>query len=130
MGTFLQFSDLSPLAPSLTEAEAAIIIEDVEAQAVEAAPCILEDGFPYAPSIKSILRQAALRWHRTGGSGVTTVQASRGPYSQSTTIDTRSSGEGRLWPSEAKRLQALCRRWKQGETGRRKAFTILPGPRR
>lgn len=126
MATFLQFGDLSPLAPGLTEDVATIFIEDIEAQAVEAAPCIVEDDFPHRASVKSILRQAALRWHRTGGGGLTSVQASRGPFSQSTTIDTRNSGEGRLYPSEVRRIQALCRRWKHGEAGRRKAFTVLP----
>ena len=129
MVTFLEFSDLSPLAPGLTETVATIIIDDIEAKALLEAPCIEEVDFPelYKPLVKAILRRAALRWARAGEGGLSAETLASGPFSRTQSIDTRSSGEDRLWPSEIKELQKLCRLWKGAPTGRRKAFTVLPG---
>lgn len=124
MARFLQFSDLSPLAPSLTQAEADIYIEDVEAQAAVEAPCILDDGFEHEAAVRSILRQAVLRWHRAGEGGLASKQQAAGSFSLTDTIDTRSHGEGRLYAGEVRRLKALCRVSTSG--GRRRAFTVAP----
>lgn len=129
MGQFLTFTDLTALASTLTEGAAAIIIDDLEAQAVEEAACITDPAFPYADQVRGILRQAALRWHRAGEGGIATQSLSSGPFGMTTGLDTRSTGEGRLYPSEVRRLQRLCRRWKEGDGPRRKAFTIMPGGR-
>ncbi len=129
MGTFLSFADLSGLAPDLTEATANLYIADVEALAAVDAPCIIEIDFPYRDAVKAILRQAVLRWHRAGEGGVVSQQQTAGPFGQSTSYD-KSAGLGRLWPSEVRQLQALCRQWKQEQGGRRKAFTVLPRPSR
>lgn len=128
MGTFLSFEeDLKPLAPKMTVEEANIIVADVEAFAVAEAPCIIEYGFPYSEVVRGILRQAALRWHRAGEGAVTTTTGSAGPFSKSTTFDTRARGEGRLYPQEIQRLRRLCRDWQSGQRRGRKAFTVLPG---
>lgn len=130
MGLFLNFDDLSPLAPGLTEAVADLIIADIEGKAILEAPCLLENDFPreLRSAAVSVLRQAALRWHRAGEGGVTSETLSSGPFARTQSIDTRSAGEGRLWPSEVRELQKLCRIWRGAPaTGRRKAFTILPG---
>ena len=130
MGAYLDFADLSPLAPNLTEAEADVIIADIEGKATIEAPCIMEHDFPeqYRASVKAILRQAALRWHRAGEGGISAETMASGPFSRTQSFDTRSTGEGRLWPSEVRELQRLCRLWR-GDGGRRKAFTVVPGRR-
>lgn len=123
-GTLLAFSDLSPLAPSMTSEQAAIYIEDVEAQAAAEAPCILEPGFEHEAAARSILRHAVLRWHNAGEGGLASRQQSAGPFGLTETVDTRSHGEGRLYAGEIRRLKALCRASATG--GRRRAFTVAP----
>lgn len=123
MGQFLEFSDLSPLAPNMTEAQANIYIADVEAQAIAEAPCIAEPGSPHGAAVKGILRQAVLRWARAGEGGVTQEQFTAGPFSQGTSFDTRQYGGGRLVAGEVNRLRALCR---GGRGAGRQAFHIVP----
>lgn len=126
-GRYLEFSDLSPLAPSLTEAAAEIHITDVEAQAVAEAPCLADPAgltVDQVAAVQSILRQAVLRWHRAGEGGLSSVQQTAGPFSTSESFDTRSHGEGRLYAGEVRRLKALCRG--AGAGPRRKAFTVAP----
>jgi hypothetical protein len=124
MGRFLQFSDLSPLAPSLTQAQADLYIDDIEAQAEVEAPCIVADGFEHGAAVKSILRQAVLRWHRAGEGGVASEQNTTGSFTHTQSLDTRTFGEGRLFTGEVRRLKALCRTSSTG--GRRRAFTVAP----
>lgn len=125
MGAFLQFSDLSPLAPSMTQEQADIYIADIEARAVIAAPCLSDPGFEYLEAVKAILREAVLRRHRAGEGGVTTEQQTAGPYSQSTTFDVAVRSNGGLSKTEVRDLKALCRA-ASGIGDGRKAFTVKP----
>lgn len=126
MGLFLVFDDLSPLAPDLAEDKAEILISDVEGKVLIAAPCLAEVAElpPWVVSaVQSLVRQAVLRWHRAGEGGLSAETVASGPFSRTQSYDTR--GEGRLWPSEVRELQHLCRILNGGGS-RRKAFTILP----
>lgn len=125
MGQFLNLNDLTPLAPNMTEAQADVYIEDVEARALLVAPCIAEAAFEHGSAVRSILRQAVLRWHRAGEGGVTTHQQNAGPFGQMHVYDSRSSGSGRLYPNEIRDLQQLCR-LHSGIGKGRKAFTVAP----
>lgn len=118
----LAFSDVEPLLPSDVSAVAVMIyIEDVTAMALAEAPCLSGPLEPHvAAAVKSILRQAVLRWHRSGEGGVSSVQETAGPFSQ--TVSYSSSGGGRLYPSELTALRRLC----PGGTGGRKAFSVRP----
>lgn len=124
MGLFLDFADLSPLAPSLAEDEADIYIEDIEAQAADVAPCIIDPMFPHHASVKSILRQAVLRWHRAGEGGLSSQQQSAGSFSFTNSFDNRTRGEGRLLVGEEDRLRRLCKAGRA--SGGRKAFSVTP----
>jgi hypothetical protein len=103
MGTFLDVADLAPFA-TIDEAKALAMIEDAEAMALLAAPCIAADGFAHTAAVKAILRAAVLRWNDTGTGAAQTVQS--GPFAQ--TLDTRQERRGMFWPSEIVALQGLC----------------------
>ena len=103
MGTFLNASDLDPFA-TIDAAKADAMIEDAEAMALLAAPCIAAEGFAYGLAVKAILRAAVLRWNDFGSGAAQTVQS--GPFAQ--TLDTRQERRGMVWPSEIVSLQSLC----------------------
>lgn len=131
MGMILNFNDLKnfPEADGLTESRANDMIADVEAEAVSSAPCLSDPAFPHLPAAKSILRGAVLRWANAGSAGVKTRQETAGSFTEMTTWDnthaaTRSAG--RLWTSEVRKLQDLCRKWKSEGARGRKAFTVMP----
>jgi hypothetical protein len=103
MGTFLNVDDLAPFA-TIEAAKAEAMIEDAEAMAVLAAPCITADTFTNTTAVKAILRGAILRWNEAGTGALSTQQA--GPYGMS--LDTRQERRGMFWPSELTQLQGLC----------------------
>lgn len=103
MGTYLDVTDLAPFA-TIDVAKAEAMIEDAEAMALLAAPCIAAEGFAYGTAVKAILRGAVLRWNDTG-SGALQAQTA-GPFGQ--TLDTRQERRGMFWPSEIVSLQSLC----------------------
>lgn len=103
MGTFLSVEDLAPFATiEVTKAEA--MVDDAEAMAVLAAPCITAEGFAYGDAVKAILRGAVLRWNDSGTGALQSQQA--GPFGQA--LDTRQERRGMFWPSEIVSLQGLC----------------------
>ena len=103
MGTFLAVDDLAPFA-TIDAAKADAMIEDAEAMALLAAPCIAADGFAYGSAVKAILRGAVLRWNEAGTGALQAQNA--GPFGQ--TLDTRQERRGMFWPSEIVALQSLC----------------------
>lgn len=126
MGTFLNFSDLSPYAPSMTEEQAHGYIEGIEARAAVYAPCIFDPNFKYIAAVKDILREAVLRRHSArDGAAVTNTQAGAGSFSIGQTVDTRVFGNGSLSKSDIRQLKELCRLMAGVGSGR-KAFTVGP----
>ena len=121
---FLTPADLAPFA-DIDEAKASAMIEDVEARAAQAAPCITEAGFladePRAAAVRSILRQAVLRWN-DAGTGVFT-QLGAGPYQASS--DNRQERKPLLWPSEISDLRDICSAY-SGDTVSDRAFSVRP----
>ena len=104
---FLTPADLAPFA-EIDEAKAEAMIEDVEARARQAAPCIatpefLDDADRMA-AVRSVVRQAVLRWN-DAGTGVFT-QLGAGPYQASS--DNRQERKALLWPSEIADLRVIC----------------------
>lgn len=126
---FIEPSDLAPFA-TIDAEKAAAMIADAEAQAVVVAPCLARDGITLTKAqlayVVSILRRAILRWNETGDSGaVTTTHESAGPWSQTMTVQNRSS-RGLFWPSEIADLQRLCEQI-DGTVKSDKVFTIQTG---
>lgn len=120
---YITADDLTPFA-DIASAKANEMISDAVAQAVLAAPCLLDEGnVPehLAAAVKSVLRRAILRWNDTGS----------GAY-QSETIggyavvqDTRQQPRSLLWPSEIEQLQQVCAAVNGPTAG--KAFSIDAG---
>lgn len=103
MSTFLTVEDLAPFA-TIEATKAQAMIDDAEAMAVLAAPCITGDTFANTAAVKAILRGAVLRWNEAGTGALQQQQA--GPFGQ--TLDTRLERRGMFWPSEITQLQNLC----------------------
>lgn len=120
MGTFLTVDDLAPFA-TIEVAKAEAMIDDAEAMALLAAPCIATTGFAHGSAVKAILRGAVLRWNEAGSGALQAQQA--GPFGQ--TLDTRQERRSMFWPSEIVALQSLC------TTGQGGAYSVsLAGPER
>ena len=121
---FLTPTDLAPFA-DIDEAKATAMIEDVEARARQAAPCISDPEFladeDRTAAVRSVLRQAVLRWN-DAGSGVFT-QMGAGPFQGST--DTRAERKPLLWPSEIADLRDLCSQF-AGDGVSDHAFSVRP----
>ncbi len=116
--TFLSPDDLTPFA-TIDPAKADAMIEDAEAMAVLAAPCITAVGFTHEAAVRAILRGAILRWNEAG-TGALQAQTA-GPFGQ--TLDTRQERRGMFWPSEIVALQNLC------ATNQGNVYTVsLAGP--
>jgi hypothetical protein len=103
MGTFVDVNDLAAFA-DIPSAKATAMIEDAEALALLAAPCINSEGFAHTSAVRAILRGAILRWNEAG-SGALQAQTA-GIFGQ--TLDTRQERRGMFWPSEIVALQNLC----------------------
>lgn len=105
---FLTPADLAPFA-TIDEAKASAMIEDAEAMATLAAPCITDPTFQddtgLVSAVRAVLRGAILRWHDAGAGAVS--QQSAGPFQQ--TLDTRQVRKGMFWPSEIEQLRDLCK---------------------
>lgn len=125
---FITATDLEPFA-DIPAAKADAMIEDAEAQAIDAAPCLVDPDDPTAPNgtlsaaklalVKSILRSALLRWN-DAGTGATQQQVA-GPFSH--TIDTKQPRRSMFWPSELDQLRGVCG---AGERGGAFAIDTLP----
>lgn len=136
MGQFIDPDDLAPFA-TIDAAKAGAMIEDAEAMAVLAAPCLpdLLDApagesagdatrrLAKVAALKAILRGAIIRWDEAGSGAAQTTQRSMGPFSESATMDTRQQRRGMFWPSEITQLQQLC------SSGGTRAFAVdtVPG---
>jgi hypothetical protein len=117
MGTFIDNTDLQPFA-DIESPKAAAMIADVEATAVEIAPCL--PGLTQAQAgetadetavrlnklatVKAILRAAILRWNEAGSGAL--QSSTVGPFGQ--TIDTRVARRDVFWPTEIERLERIC----------------------
>lgn len=118
MGTFVDVTDLDPFA-TIDVTKATAMIEDAEALALLAAPCISAEGFAHGGAVRAILRGAILRWNEAGTGALQSQNA--GIFGQ--TLDTRQERRGMFWPSEIVALQNLCASTRGG------AYTVsLAGP--
>ncbi len=104
--TYLEPSDLEPFA-TIDADKAQAMIDDAEAQASLAAPCLtspddLDDH--QRAAVKAILRGAILRWNDSGSGAY--QQQTTGPFSVS--YDTRQTRRSLFWPSEIDQLQSIC----------------------
>lgn len=107
MAQFLTVDDLIPFA-TIDAAKAEAMIEDAEAMAVLAAPCIAADGFANTAAVKAILRGAVIRWNDSGSGAYQQRTQTAGAFALGETFDTRQERRSMFWPSEIVSLQSLC----------------------
>lgn len=121
--TFITTDDLAPFAV-IEEAKAEAMIADAEAQAILAAPCLVDDETDLSAhqvaAVKAVLRSAILRWNDSGTGAF--VQETAGPFS--VIQDTRQFRRSLFWPSEIDQLQSICASFTGAQAG---AFTVDPG---
>lgn len=107
MSIFLNVTDLPSGIGAALGLLPEAMIDDAEALAMLAAPCL---GSPESltaaqrAAVKAILRGAVMRWSDAGSGGVQTDSAG----SLSSTIDTSVTRRGMFWPSEITSLQSVC----------------------
>lgn len=110
---FITVADLAPFA-EIDVIKATAMIEDAEASALIAAPCLSDPTNPTQPNpaltdhqtsfVRSVLRSAILRWNDAGSGAI--VQQTAGPFSE--TIDASRVRRGMFWPSEIDQLKSVC----------------------
>lgn len=100
-----------------------ILLRDGLAMARIIAPCIDEPDFLYADAAAAIIRGAVLRWAESGSGAVQTQSQAAGPFSESTTFDTRQTRRSLFYPSERTELEKLCRSNAKGAY----AVDMIPG---
>ena len=83
------------------------MIDDAEAQAVLAAPCISLPGFTQEAAVRAVLRSAVLRWYETGSGAVSSKTDQAGPFSQSVRYESASQ-RSLFSPTEITQLRNLC----------------------
>ena len=119
--------DLAPFA-TIDPGKAEAMIEDAEAMAALAAPCILDDGFHDRPelmaALKAILRRAIVRWHDAGNGAVT--QFGAGPFQQ-TVAQGQNMPRNLFWPSEVEQLRDLCAAFNNAGSDGAFAVDTAPG---
>lgn len=108
MGIFLNPSDLPASTGSNLGLTVEQMIEDAEAMALLAAPCLNDGTVALTPvqvsAVRAVLRGALMRWDDAGSGAKQSV--STGPFSE--TIDTSVTRRGMFWPSEITNLQSVC----------------------
>lgn len=118
-------SDIRPYLDdptSVSDETLAARIKVVWVKAALVAPCIEDPAFPYSDEVEAILGPVVARFVRAGVGGVTTHQQTAGPFSESTTFESRFGD--RLTLDEKLELDALCKKWRG--TRRSRAFSITP----
>lgn len=76
----LNFNDITPFVAGLTEAQAVIVIEDVEAELLRIAPTLLNSA---DPSVMRIMRAAGIRYAeylKSGAKRLMIHETIRGPF--------------------------------------------------
>ena len=102
-------ADILLFNKDLDPAIVAILIKDGLAMARQVAPCIDEEDFPYTDAAVAIIRGAVIRWAESGPGGVASEARTAGPFSVSTSFDTRQTRRSLFFPSEIRELEALCK---------------------
>lgn len=107
---------------TLTEAKAAILIEDAMARASALVPELYGELLePQAKAASAILRRVILRSAQTGSGAVVQQSVSTGGYSESQTIDNKSTDRGLFMKHEIEELKNL---FPKTNSRKGKAFSI------
>lgn len=118
--TIIEVTDLPQIVVDAFEpGELQSIVDGLNAKALRAAPCLLDDPTPEQVSeARLTLLGTIKRWAEAGAGALTQRSRTAGPFSDSESYDTRQRTGYNLWPSEIAELQSIC----QTEGG--DAFTV------
>ena len=120
----IEWEEVAPLVPNVTEAKGRILLEDVMARAKNLVP-ELEDKLTESQNsvAKAIIRKAVARWADSGSGGVTTKSQTAGPYQTSETYEGRGD-RPLFYDSEIAELRAIFTL--DDVTPKSKAFSVAP----
>lgn len=109
---------------TLSEAKATILIEDAMARAGALVPELYSElTEPQAKAASAILRRVILRSAQTGSGAVVQQSVSTGGYSESQTIDNKSTDRGLFMKNEIEELKNL---FPKANSRKGKAFYLEP----
>lgn len=105
----LDVNDLTPFAADLTDAQARIVIADIEAELSSIAPSLVTSD---DPSVLRICRAAGLRYAKylaNGGQHVKSQQRTRGPFDTRTDLSDANQpvGANLFTPGELENLRSI-----------------------
>ena len=122
---FIKPEDLAPFA-TIEATKLAAMIEDAEAQACLAAPCLNDPSVTLPewvfPAVKSILRGAIIRWDDSGSGAV--QQQTAGPFSMM--LDNRQKYRALFQPTEIEQLRAVCAKVTNQKPGAAWSVSMAP----
>lgn len=121
----IEWEEVAPLVPNVTEAKGRILLEDVMARAKNLVP-ELEDKLTESQNsvAKAVIRKAVARWADSGSGGVITKSQTTGPYQASETYEGRGD-RPLLYDSEIAELKAIFSP-EDALPKKRKAFSVSP----
>lgn len=99
-------------------------VDGANATAARVAPCLADSPTPdQLAEARLVLIGTVSRWAKAGSGGLSSVQNTAGPFSESQSFDTRVRTGYNMWPTEITRLQDIC---KTG--GKAKSFALDTAP--
>lgn len=120
----MEWSEVAPLVPNITEERGQILLEDVMARAVGLVPELADSlSDPQLAVARAVIRKAVARWADSGSGGVTTKTRTTGPLQSSETYEARGD-RPLFYDSEIAELKGIFT--PDGVTAKKKAFSVSP----
>ncbi|MFD9730901.1 hypothetical protein [Micrococcus luteus] len=121
----LEWDEVRPLVPNVSDERGQILVEDVLARALGLVPELGDKLTDTQIAVaKAVIRKAVARWADSGSGGVTTKSQTAGPYQTSETYEARGD-RPLFYDSEIDELRSLFR--VDGEDpNKAKAYSLGP----
>lgn len=121
----LEWDEVRPLVPNVSDERGQILVEDVLARAVGLVPALGDKLTDAQIAVaKAVIRKAVARWADSGSGGVTTKSQTAGPFQTSETFEARGD-RPLFYDSEIDELRNLFR--VEGEDIKKgKAYSLDP----
>lgn len=121
----IEWSEVAPLVPNVSEDKGKILLEDVMARAIGLVPELANQLTDHQLAVaKAVIRKAVARWADSGTGGVVTKSQTAGPYQTSETYEGRGD-RPLFYDSEIAELKAI---FSPGDAlaKKSKAFSVAP----
>lgn len=121
----LEWDEVRPLVPNVSDERGQILVEDVLARAVGLVPALGDKLTDTQIAVaKAVIRKAVARWADSGSGGMTTKSQTAGPFQTSETYEARGD-RPLFYDSEIDELRNLFR--VEGEDIKKgKAYSLDP----